>query len=106
MFKLLFISFLLHQGNPVPADAGIIVDNNDKFWYVEAAPYYEYLVLYSDTTDNAQVRIVDVYDLDVHCRLLSKKRDISFLIDDKDFKGWVWEFTLQPHEYHTLFPQQ
>lgn len=106
MNLLTSLILLINTQSPIPKDAGIIVDNNNTFWYVVPAPYYDYLVLYSDTTENAQSKIVDVFDLDVHRRIISGKRDLSFQIDDELFEGYIWEFTLEPHEYHTIFPQQ
>lgn len=92
--------------NPVPPDAGVIYDNYDNMWYAEPGMYYDYLVLYSDTTEDAIQRVVNVYGLHVKRKPFSKKRQIKFYIDDNDFSGYVYEYTIPSFEYHVLFPQQ
>ena len=79
--SVIFLSFMglagtLHTAahSPVPVDAFLVMDNDGVDWYAEPSVYYDYLILYSDTTDNAVQKIVDVYALDVNKRLFSGKR--------------------------------
>ena len=111
--SLLFLSFMglagtLHttvSQNPVPIDAFLIMDNDGVDWYAEPATYYDYLLLYSDTTDDAVQKVVDVYALDVDKRLFSGKRTVKFYIDDNSFAGYYYKLTLSPGEYRQYFPQ-
>jgi len=112
--SLLFLSFMGLSGtlfkttvaqNPVPVDAFLIMDNNGVDWYAEPATYYDYLLLYSDTTDSAVQKVVDVYALDVDKRLFSGKRTVKFYIDDNSFAGYYYKLTLSPGEYRQYFPQ-
>lgn len=92
--------------NPVPVDAFLIQDNSGVDWYAEPAMYYDYLILYSDTTDNAVQKIVDVYALDVDKRLLSGKRSVKFYIDDNSFTGYYYKLTLTAAEFNQYFPEK
>jgi len=116
--SILFISLMTGLGsyqlingpigstNPVPASAILIEDNDGNDWYAEPSLYYDYLHLYSDTTESAIERIVDVYALDVDKKLLSGKRRVKFFIDDNDFSGHYYIVLLKYEEYAQYFPHQ
>lgn len=113
--SILFISLMGVSGvmhaqtvthNPVPPNAILIEDNFGFEWYAEPGLYYDYMILYSDTTADCTQRVVDLYGLRVKRRMFSGKRDISFYIDDNMFSGYMYKSWIYSHEYHTLFPEQ
>ena len=89
--------------NPVPVDAFLIEDNQGVDWYADPCMYYDCLLLFSDTTDDARQKVVDVYGLDVDKKLLSGKRTVKFYIDDNSFSGYFYKLTLSEGEYRHYF---